>query len=247
MKLAGQRVWVVGASRGIGRALTEELSVRRARVVASARASRQLDDIVTRYANVTSVPADVTDRSAMLSAADRIEHELGGIDVAVLNAGYWRQLDPAAWDSEQFRRHVDTNLLGMAHGIEAVLPGMRRRRSGMIVGISSLAGLRGFPHAEGYSATKAAQITLLESLRIDLAGLGIKVQTVCPGFVRTDLTEQNSFRMPFMLEPQQAARRIAGGIERESAMVAFPWPMAIAMHLARAIPSGVYAAAWSLR
>jgi NAD(P)-dependent dehydrogenase (short-subunit alcohol dehydrogenase family) len=247
MRLAGKRIWVVGASRGIGRSLVEELSARGASVAATARDNGRLDELAGSHSEVTPVPADVTDRSSMLAAAERVERDLGGIDVAVLNAGYWQQMDVAAWDAEKFRRHVDTNLIGMAHGIEAVLPGMRRRRSGMVVGISSLAGLRGFPRAEGYSATKAAQITLLESLRIDLKDLGITVQTVCPGFVRTDLTGANSFRMPFMLEPPDAARRIARGIERESAMVTFPWPMAIAVHAARALPSRIYAAAWSLR
>ena len=247
VNLAGKRVWVTGASRGIGRALVEELSARGALVAATARSAEQLDQLSARLPHVLALPADVTDRASMRAAARRVETEMGGIDVAVLNAGYWRQIDVTAWDSEEFRRHLETNLIGMAHGIEAVLPGMRRRRRGVIVGISSLAGLRGFPRAEAYSATKAAQITLLESLRIDLRELGIRVQTICPGFVRTDLTKANAFRMPFMLEPEEAARRIAQGIERGSPMVAFPWPMTILMNLARLAPARAYAAAWSLR
>jgi len=239
MNLAGKRVWVTGASRGIGQALVRELAARGARVAASARDAEALEQL--------AVAADVTDRASVLDAVSRIEAELGGIDVAILNAGYWRQMDVAAWDTEEFRRHVDTNLIGMVHGVEAVLPGMRRRRSGVIVGVSSLAGLRGFPRSEAYSTTKAAQITLLESLRIDLAELGIRVQTVLPGFVRTGLTEANAFRMPLMLEPQDAARRIARGIERESAVIAFPLPMAVGMQLARAVPSGLYASAWARR
>ncbi len=190
------------------------------------------------------VAADVTDRDAMLAVAARVEEELGAIDVVVLNAGYWRQMDVCAWDSDTFRRHLDTNLMGMAHGVEAVLPGMRRRRTGVIVGVASLAGVRGFPRSEGYGATKAAQINLLESLRLDLQPLGIRVQTVCPGFVRTGLTAENAFKMPFMLEPDEAARRIARGMERESAEIAFPLPMVVGMRLARAVPAGAYAAAW---
>jgi NAD(P)-dependent dehydrogenase (short-subunit alcohol dehydrogenase family) len=240
VNLDGKRVWVTGASRGIGRALVGELSARGAQVAATARSAERLEELPA-----VAAPADVTDRSAVLDAVSRVEDELGGIDVAVLNAGYWRQMDVAAWDTDEFRRHVDTNLIGMVHGIEAVLPGMRRRRSGVIVGVSSLAGYRGFPRSEAYSTTKAAQISLLESLRIDLSGLGIRVQTVLPGFVRTELTDANAFGMPFMLEPDDAARRIARGIERGSAVIAFPWPMVVGVQLSRMVPSGAYAAAYA--
>jgi NAD(P)-dependent dehydrogenase (short-subunit alcohol dehydrogenase family) len=247
LRLLGQRVWITGASKGIGRALAVELAARGCRVAASARDLELLEQLASDHPAVVPVVADVTDREAMLAAAARVEQELGAIDVVVLNAGYWRQMDVAAWDSDAFRRHLDTNLMGMAHGVEAVLPGMRRRRRGLIVGVASLAGVRGFPRSEAYGATKAAQINLLESLRLDLQPLGIRVQTVCPGFVRTELTAANAFKMPFMLEPDDAARRIARGIERGSAEIAFPLPMAIGMRLARAVPAGAYAAAWRHR
>ena len=240
MNLDCKRVWVTGASRGIGRALVEELSARGARVAATARSAERLEELP-----VVAAPADVTDRAAVLDAVSRVEDELGGIDIAILNAGYWRQMDVAAWDTDEFRRHVDTNLLGMVHGVEAVLPGMRRRRSGVIAGVSSLAGYRGFPRSEAYSTTKAAQISLLESLRIDLRGAGIRVQTILPGVVRTELTDANAFGMPFMLEPQDAARRIVHGIERGSAVIAFPLPMVIGVQLSRVVPSGTYASAWA--
>ena len=244
MRLAGQRVWVTGASKGIGRALATELARGGCRVAASARDLDQLDRLAAEQQGVVPVAVDVTDRDAVLAAAARVERELGGIDVAVLNAGYWRQMDVAAWDTDSFRRHVDTNLMGMVHGVEAVLPGMRRRQAGVIVGVASLAGVRGLPRSEAYGATKAAQINLLESLRLDLQPLGIRVQTVCPGFVRTGLTADNAFRMPFMIEPDEAARRIVRGIKRESAEIAFPLPMAVGMRLARAVPAGAYAAVW---
>jgi NAD(P)-dependent dehydrogenase (short-subunit alcohol dehydrogenase family) len=244
MRLAGRRVWVTGASKGIGRALAAELARGGCRVAASARDLERLERLASDHPGVVPMAVDVSDREAVLAAASRVERELGGIDVAVLNAGYWRQMDVGAWDSATFRRHVDTNLMGMVHGVEAVLPGMRRRRGGVIVGVASLAGVRGLPRSEAYGATKAAQINLLESLRLDLQPLGIRVQTVCPGFVRTGLTAENAFRMPFMLEPDEAARRIVRGIERGSAEIAFPLPMAVGMRLARAVPAGAYAAAW---
>ena len=182
------------------------------------------------------MPADVTDLDAMRAAAARVEEELGPIDLAVLNAGTWRQMDVTAWDTELFRLHVETNLMGMVHGIDAVLPGMRRRRGGVIAGVSSVAGYRGWPSSEAYGSTKAAEINLLESLRIDLLPLGIRVLTVCPGFVRSDLTSQNTFRMPFLMEPPDAAARIADGIAREKAEMVFPLPMMLLMKATRLVP-----------
>jgi NAD(P)-dependent dehydrogenase (short-subunit alcohol dehydrogenase family) len=182
------------------------------------------------------VPLDVSDRAAVLAAAATVRDELGGIDIAILNAVSSGRMDVTAWDPDIFRRHVEVNLMGMVYGIEAVLPDMRRARSGSIVGMASVAGYRGLPSSQAYGTTKAAQINLLESLRIDLLPLGITVTTVCPGFVRTDLTAGNSFRMPWMLEPADAARRIADGLARGKAEIVFPWQMMLAMKAARLVP-----------
>ena len=113
---------------------------------------------------------------------------------------------------------------------------MRRARAGSIVGMASVAGYRGLPSSQAYGPTKAAQINLLESLRIDLLPLGIAVTTVCPGFVRTDLTAGNTFRMPWMLEPAEAARRIVDGLARGKAEIVFPWQMMLAIKAARLVP-----------
>src|SRR6185312_970591 len=197
MRYPGAVVWITGASSGIGEALARELTGRGARIAISARRADRLESIAGD--RMLAVPADVTDLGAMRAAAARVEQELGPIDLAVLNAGTWKQMDVTAWDTELFRRHVETNLMGMVHGIDAVLPGMRRRRGGVIAGVSSVAGYRGWPSSEAYGSTKAAEINLLESLRIDLLPLDIKVLTVCPGFVRSDLTAENTFRMPMMM------------------------------------------------
>jgi NAD(P)-dependent dehydrogenase (short-subunit alcohol dehydrogenase family) len=234
MRYPGAVVWITGASSGIGEALARELTGRGARVAITARRGDRLDEIAGD--RMLAVPADVTDLGAMRAAAARVEQELGPIDLAVLNAGTWKQMDVTAWDTELFRRHVETNLMGMVHGIDAVLPGMRRRRGGVIAGVSSVAGYRGWPSSEAYGSTKAAEINLLESLRIDLLPLDIKVLTVCPGFVRSDLTAENTFRMPFLMDPPDAAARIADGIAREKAEIVFPLPMMMLMKATRLVP-----------
>jgi NAD(P)-dependent dehydrogenase (short-subunit alcohol dehydrogenase family) len=243
VRYPGAVVWITGASSGIGESLARELAGRGARVAITARRGDRLDAIAGD--RMLSVPADVTDLDAMRAAAARVEEELGPIDLAVLNAGTWRQMDVTAWDTELFRLHVETNLMGMVHGIDAVLPGMRRRRGGVIAGVSSVAGYRGWPSSEAYGSTKAAEINLLESLRIDLLPLGIRVLTVCPGFVRSDLTSQNTFRMPFLMEPPDAAARIADGIAREKAEMVFPLPMMLLMKAIRLVPVRPWAALMS--
>ena len=248
MRLAGTVAWVTGASAGIGEALVHELCRRGAAVAATARRADALEAIAAAApGTVLPVPADVTDLAATRTAAERVQEELGPIDLAVLNAGLWEQVDVRAFDSAVVRRHLDTNVMGMVHGVEAVLPDMRRRRAGTIAGMASVAGYRGLPQSEAYGASKAAQINLLESLRIDLRSSGVGVVTICPGFVRTGLTGRNSFPMPFMLEPDDAARQICDGLERGKAEIVFPLPMMLAMKAVRLVPVRTYAWAFSLR
>ncbi len=242
MKLAGKVAWVVGGSSGIGAAVARELVSRGATVAVSARREKQLNDVAG--GDMLVLPADVTDAASLAAAAARAWEELGPINLAVLSAGYWKQMDPSNWDTDLFDRHVQVNLTGMSNAIAAVLPGMLRQRSGTIAGIASVAGYRGLAGAEAYGATKAAQINLLESLRIHLARTGVQVTTVCPGFVRTDLTAGNKFPMPFIIKADQAARSICDGLERGRAEIVFPARMALLMKAARIVPARAWTAMW---
>jgi NAD(P)-dependent dehydrogenase (short-subunit alcohol dehydrogenase family) len=243
MRLNGKVAWVVGGSSGIGAAVARELVRRGATVAISARRQEQLHDVAE--GDMLVLPADVTDAGSVAAAAARVQQELGPIDLAVLSAGYWKQMDPADWDTGVFDQHIRVNLSGMSNSIAAVLPGMLLRRSGTIAGIASVAGYRGLAGAEAYGATKAAQINLLESLRVHLARTGVRVTTVCPGFVRTDLTAGNRFPMPFLIEADQAARSICDGLERDRAEIVFPARMALLMKAARLVPARSWAALWA--
>ena len=243
MNLPGKVVWITGGSSGIGAALAAELSRRGARVAITARRSDKLAEVAARAPReMLARPGDVRDSAAMRAVAGAVEAELGPVDLAVLNAGTWEQLDVAHWDSTPIREHVETNLLGMVNCLDAVLPGMIARRSGALLGVASVAGYRGYTRAEAYSTTKAAAINLLESLRIDLDHLGVNVQVVNPGFVRTELTERNDFPMPFMIEADDAARRIADAIEKGKAEAVFPLPYRLGMKLVRFAPVRPYTA-----
>ncbi|HYO18946.1 MAG TPA: SDR family NAD(P)-dependent oxidoreductase [Dermatophilaceae bacterium] len=243
MELSGTVVWVVGGSSGIGAAVARELQSRGALVAISARRQDQLEEVSGR--TMLTVVADVTDADAMKAAATRIRDELGPIDVAVLSAGYWKQMTGNQWDSESFNRHVQVNLIGMSNSIAAVLPEMLARHRGVIAGISSVAGYRGLTGSQAYGATKAGQINLLESLRIQVARAGVRVITICPGFVRTDLTATNDFPMPFIIDADTAGRAICDGLERGRTEIVFPIRMAIVMKAARLVPVALWSALWS--
>lgn len=224
------RYWIVGASSGIGAALAQELVRRGVRVTISARNADDLREVAGDDMEI--LPLDATDRDAVRAAAE----QLGDVDAVIWCAGYWQQFDAAAWDADVFQRHIEVNLLGLNNVLAAVIPRMVANRRGQIVGVASVAGYRGLPGAEAYGATKAAQINLLEGLRGALKRHGVKVTTVCPGFVRTPMTETNDFPMPFLIDADEAATAICDGLQKGRAEIVFPLPMAITMKLARFVP-----------
>jgi short-subunit dehydrogenase len=243
MRIRGSVAWITGGSSGIGAALAHELCRRGARVAITARRAERLADVAASApGEAHTLPGDVREPAALEEVVAAVEANVGPIDLAVLNAGIWTQVDVGTWDSAVIREHIETNFMGMVHGLDAVLPRMLARRSGTIVGVASVAGYRGYTRAEAYGPSKAAEINLLESLRVDLGPLGVDVQLVNPGFVRTPLTEANDFPMPFMIEAPDAARRIADAIEKGKAEAVFPLPYQVGMKLVRVVPVRLYTA-----
>jgi short-subunit dehydrogenase len=238
--IAGRRYWVVGASSGIGAALATELLRRGATVAISARRADDLAAVAG--GQMTTVPLDATDPAAVLAAADEVRAALGGLDAVVWSAGFWKQFDATRWDREAFAQHVEVNLLGLNNVLAAVLPDMVQRREGHVIGIASVAGYRGLGGAEAYGTTKAAQLYLLEAMRGSLSHKDIRVTTVSPGFVRTEMTEDNTFPMPFLIDPEQAATAIADGLEGRRQEIVFPLPMALIMKTANVLPVRLWSA-----
>ena len=242
MNLRGKVVWVVGASSGIGAATARELVARGATVAISARRENALDEV--SGGRMLVVPVDVTDADSVAAAAARVRAEHGRIDIAILAAGHWKQMDAHAWDTDDFNQHIQVNLVGMSNAIAAVLPEMLARGSGVIAGVASVAGYRGLAGAEAYGATKAAQINMLESLRVHVAKRGVHVTTICPGFVRTELTAGNDFPMPFIIDADEAAVSICNGLEHDRTEIVFPLPMALLMKAARLVPVSLWTRLW---
>lgn len=183
-----------------------------------------------------ALPGDVTDRERMLAIGAEVRAAFGAIDIAVLNAGTYEPVTPDNLSADLFRRHLDTNIMGNVHCIEAVLPAMRTRGAGQIAVVASVTGFAALPRAAAYGATKAFLISMCDSLRAHLVHEGIVVTTINPGFVRTPLTAQNDFEMPHVIDADRAARIVADGLERRKAEISFPWIMAVKFKLLGAMP-----------
>lgn len=242
LSLTGRLIWLTGASSGIGRAVAKEFVSRGASVAASGRNAAALQELSAEYGadRLIPVPFDVTDRSATHAAAQTVQAKLGGVDIAFFNAGTCEYVDPRRFDSRLFERVVQTNFLSMVYGIDAVLPLLRRSRTPHLVGMSSTVAYGCLPRAEAYGATKAAIKYMLDSLRLDLAPEKIPVSVVCPGFVRTPLTDLNDFPMPFRIEVDVAARCIADGIARQDPEIHFPKRFSIPFKLLAMLPAPLY-------
>ena len=242
ISVTGRRIWVTGASTGIGRAVTMELVRRGATVIASARNEPALSQLARECGGdrVLALPFDVTDRPAHQRAADEIHRRLGGLDMAFFNAGTCEYVEVKKFDSALFERTIHANFLSMVYGIEAVLPLLRQSPAPQLVGMSSTVAYGGLPRSEAYGASKAAIKNLFESLQIDLLHEGISVSVVCPGFVRTPLTDRNDFPMPFRIEADDAARRIVDGIETKKPEIHFPRRLSLLFKLLTLLPSRLY-------
>jgi NAD(P)-dependent dehydrogenase (short-subunit alcohol dehydrogenase family) len=176
----------------------------------------------------------------MRKTARLIESQMGPLDVAVLNAGTYAPEREKNFSVDLFREVMEVNYMGVIHGIDAVLPGFSQRKSGRIVIVSSVAGYRGLPLAGAYGSSKAALINLAESLKLDFAPKGICVSLVNPGFVKTPLTDQNKFPMPFIMEVEDAAKKMYAGIMSGSFETTFPRALAIPLKIMRCLPYALY-------
>lgn len=238
---AGRRVWIVGASSGIGAALARQLGERGARLALSARRVAPLRDLLdrSRVAGL-ALPLDVTDAAAVADAAARIRAEWGGIDLTIWLAGAYAPMRAQDFDLSIARTMVSANLTGVLNGLDALIPLLRRQRHGGIALVSSVAGYRGLPKSLVYGPTKAALINLAESLYLDLHHEGIGVWLVSPGFVDTPMTAANDFRMPALIDPDDAARAIIDGLRAGRFEIHFPRRFTSIMRLLRLLPQRLY-------
>lgn len=236
------RVFITGASSGIGEALARHYAAQGAVLGLLARRATRLHELNASLGGAHFCYADdVTHAYAVQGAAKHFMQKVGLPDIVIASAGIsagtlTEELD----DQVVFERILQVNVLGTVATFAPFVKAMRQRGQGKLVGIASVAGVRGLPGAGAYSASKAAVINYLESLRVELRGSGVKVVTLAPGYIDTPMTQINPYHMPFLMPVEDAAQRFASLIDKGASYAVAPWPMAVAAKLMRLMPNALY-------
>ncbi len=237
-------VFITGASSGIGRALAVELGRRGAMLGLLARRAEALGELTMEVERVggqaVALPSDVRDAAAVRAAADELRARFKRIDVLIANAGVATTAHITEVRAEDVAEVMSINVVGAANSVGAVLPEMVARGSGQLVAISSLSAYRGLPKSAVYCASKAALSAFFESVRVDLRGTGVDVTIIHPGFIKTPLTAGRHAQMPYLMELEDATKKIVRAIEARKKSYAFPWQLASLVRAAMLMPNFLY-------
>jgi len=237
-------IWITGASSGIGAELAQQYAQAGHTVFASARNENTLNEMAdasaTLAGTIISLPLDVTDNDSVVAAFQKIEQHDAPLDLAILNAGYYEPIGLEALTLEHFEKTYDVNLMGVVRCLLPCLAAFSNRSNGHIAIVSSVSGFRGLPKAAAYGSSKAALINMAESLKPECNARGIKLSLINPGFVKSKLTDQNEFEMPFIMETDDAAKRIVQGLESNAFETTFPKRFTYWLKLFRIVPYWLY-------
>ncbi len=241
-KSGGKVAWITGAGKGIGRALAKRLASDGWFVAVSARTEADLLSLKGECpeGHIHAFPLDVTDSQQNQETITRIELQVGPLDLVILNAGTHRPTPAESFSVGAFRKLVETNLMGPVNGLAPIMTRFIARRSGHIAVVGSLAGYRGLPTAAAYGATKAGIINLCEALRVELEPYNVRLTLINPGFVKTPLTDQNPFPMPFLIPVDEAVEHIVRGLKKDRFEIAFPGRFAVLMKMLRFLPTALF-------
>ncbi len=235
------RVWIIGASSGIGLSLSQELIKRGAFTFVTSRSIEPMLRLKEKHPKQVEVlTADVTDDGKLQKVFENITQYHGGLDMVIYLAAKYRPMKLTQLDIEYSKKIVDVNLIGFLNVLSLVIPNFIKKQCGKIVVVSSVAGYRGLPNSLVYGATKAALINLAETMYSELRDSGIGVHLVNPGFVNTRLTSKNSFDMPMIIQPNEAAKKIISGLENGAFEIHFPKLFTIFVKFLRIVPYRIY-------
>jgi short-subunit dehydrogenase len=241
-------VFLTGASSGIGRALAGHYAAQGATLGLVARRADLLESLRLGLPSgrADTYTADVRDLGALKAASADFVLKHGVPDLVIANAGVSHgTLTEFADDIDVFRQIMDINVIGMVNTFHPFVAAMRKAGRGTLAGVASVAGYRGLPGAGAYSASKAAAIRYLESLRVELRGTGVKVATICPGYIDTPMTEKNPYPMPFIITAEEFARRFARSLEAGKSYSVIPWQMGLVAKVLAVLPNSLFDAAFS--
>ncbi|SMG00268.1 SDR family oxidoreductase [Burkholderia singularis] len=236
------KVFITGASSGLGLALAAEYARQGATLGLVARRGETLAEFAQRFpsSSISIYPADVRDAGALAQAAARFVAAHGCPDVVIANAGISKGAITGEGDLDAFREIMDVNYYGMVATFEPFIASMTAARHGTLVGIASVAGVRGLPGSGAYSASKAAAIKYLEALRVELRAAQVAVVTIAPGYIRTPMTEHNPYPMPFLLDADRFATLAVKAIARKASFRVIPWQMGVVAQLLHVLPRWLY-------
>ena len=235
-----KKIWITGASSGIGKELALKFAINGWKVAASARRKNLLETLSETNKNIEIFPLDITHNEDVKETFKKILNKFTNIDVCIFNSGiYTRNIESI--HTENIRKIMETNFFGTTNCLEAVLEYFKSRQKGHISIVASTAGYRGLHSISGYGASKAALINLTESLYLMMSKYGVKVSLITPGFVKTPMTDQNDFKMPFLVMPDEAANKIYKGIIKGNKFeIAFPRIYINLLRLMRMMPYKIY-------
>jgi len=236
-----KKIWITGASSGIGKSLALKFANHGWQVAASARRENLLNDLQKNNPNISSFPLDVVDSEKVNKVFEDIIKNLGEIDLCVFSTGIYDPKTEKEINIKEIQNVFNVNFFGTLNCIKSVEDYFKKKRNGHISIVSSVAGYRGLPNSSGYGPSKSALINLAESLYFDFKKFNVKVSLITPGFIKTPLTDKNTFKMPFLKSSEFAADKIYDGlVKKNSFEISFPIQMSIIMKILKILPNKIY-------
>ena len=235
-----KKIWITGASSGIGKAVALKFALNGWKVAVSARRKELLDELA-KNPNIASFPLDVTNRNQINEVFKNILDNFGDLDICLFSSGTYEPKDEQYIDPDKIKNVINVNFLGVIDCVKSVEGYFKDKKSGHISIVSSIAGYRGLPNSSGYGPSKAALTNFSESIYFDFKKFGVRVSVVSPGFIKTPLTDKNEFPMPFLKTPEYAAEKIFSGLVKSSAFeIHFPKGLTLTLKFLRILPYKLY-------
>ena len=235
-----KKIWITGASSGIGKSVAEKFANEGWKVAVSARRKELLDELA-KNPNIASFPLDVTNRNQINEVFKNILDNFGDLDICLFSSGTYEPKDEQNIDPDKIKNVINVNFLGVIDCVKSVEGYFKDRKSGHISIVSSIAGYRGLPNSSGYGPSKAALTNFSESIYFDFKKFGVRVSVVSPGFIKTPLTDKNEFPMPFLKTPEYAAEKIFNGLIKSSSFeIHFPKGLTLTLKFLRILPYRLY-------